>query len=106
MRRFRPNLVLTGLPAFDEDHIGDITITTGDGPVVLRLVKPCARCSIPNVDPLTAQSSNAVGDTLAGYRADSRVNGAVTFGMNAVIVGGIDCLLRPGQSAQVSWNFD
>jgi hypothetical protein len=47
-----------------------------------------------------------VGDTLAGYRADARLNGAITFGMNAVIVSGIDCTLRPGQAATVSWNFD
>jgi uncharacterized protein YcbX len=106
MQRFRPNIVLTGLPAFDEDHLREITITTDDGPVVLRLVKPCARCSIPDVDPLTAETSHAVGDTLAGYRADPRLDGAITFGMNAVIVSGVECLLRPGQSAAVSWNFD
>jgi uncharacterized protein YcbX len=106
MQRFRPNLVLTGLLAYDEDHIREVSITTAEGPVVLRLVKPCSRCSIPDVDPLTAATSHAVGDTLAGYRADLRLNGAVTFGMNAVIVSGIECLLRPGQAATVSWNFD
>jgi uncharacterized protein YcbX len=106
MQRFRPNIVLTGLLAFDEDHIGDITVTTAEGPVVLRLVKPCARCSIPDVDPLTAETAHAVGDTLAGYRADLRLNGAITFGMNAVIVSGVECLLRPGQAATVNWNFD
>jgi uncharacterized protein YcbX len=105
MQRFRPNLVLTGLAAYDEDHLHEITIGTAQGPVVLRLVKPCSRCSIPDVDPLTAETSHAVGDTLAGYRADSRLNGAITFGMNAVIVSGIDGTLRPGQAATVSWNF-
>lgn len=106
MQRLRPNIVLSGLLAFDEDHIGEVTISTAEGPVVLRLVKPCARCSIPDVDPLTAEIAHAVGDTLAGYRADARLGGAITFGMNAVIVSGTDSLLRPGQTAAVGWNFD
>ncbi len=106
MQRFRPNIVLGGLQAHDEDHLHEITITTDQGPVVLRLVKPCPRCSIPDVDPLTAETAHAVGDTLAGYRADARLDGALTFGMNAVVVSGIDCTLRPGQPATLSWNFD
>jgi uncharacterized protein YcbX len=105
MQRFRPNIVLGGLQAHDEDHLHEITIATAEGPVVLRLVKPCARCSIPDVDPLTAETAHAVGDTLAGYRADARLGGAITFGMNAVIVSGIECTLRVGQAAAVSWNF-
>jgi uncharacterized protein YcbX len=105
MQRFRPNIVLSGLQAHDEDHLHEITITTADGPVVLRLVKPCARCSIPDVDPLTAETAHDVGDTLAGYRADARLGGAITFGMNAVIVSGIECTLRRAQAATVSWNF-
>jgi len=105
MQRFRPNIVLDGLQAFDEDHVDEIVIDTGDGPVVLRLVKPCERCSIPNVDPLTAGTSNEPGDTLASFRADARVQGGVTFGMNAVIVEGVDRTLRVGQRAQARWRF-
>ena len=41
------------------------------------------------------------GDTLASYRADARVDGGITFGMNAVIVEGIDCTLRVGQPVSV-----
>ena len=106
MQRFRPNLVLSGLQAFDEDHLHEIDIATPEGPIKLRLVKPCARCSIPNVDPLTAATANEPGDTLASFRADARVNGGITFGMNAIIVSGIECALRTGQSATLSWNFD
>jgi uncharacterized protein YcbX len=105
MRRFRPNLVLSGLQPFDEDHLHEITLTTTEGPVVLRLVKPCARCSIPNVDPLTAATSQEPGDTLAGFRSDARVEGAITFGMNAVIISGVECTLRTGLAAVASWNF-
>ena len=106
MQRFRPNLVLSGLQAYDEDHLREIDVATAEGPVKLRLVKPCARCTIPNVDPLSAATSNEPGDTLAGFRADARVNGGITFGMNAVIVSGLEHALRIGQSAVASWNFD
>jgi uncharacterized protein len=106
MDRFRPNIVLDGLQAFDEDNIGEITIATAEGSATLRLVKPCARCSMPNVDPKTAETSNEPGDTLAGFRADDRVKGAVTFAMNAVITGGIEHTLKPGQAVAVAWNFD
>jgi hypothetical protein len=105
MDRFRPNLVLDGLAPFDEDHLGEITIAADGGPVVLRLVKPCVRCSIPNVDPATGTAGTEPGDTLAGFRADARMNGGITFGMNAVVVDGIDRTLRAGQPFVASWAF-
>jgi hypothetical protein len=100
MSRFRANLVLDGLPAWEEDHIDTLTISTEQGPVQLRMVKPCVRCEIPNVDPATAATGHEPGDTLAGFRADARVNGGITFGMNAVILSGFDATLRPGQAVQ------
>jgi hypothetical protein len=106
MQRFRPNLVLDGLAAFDEDHLHEIVVTTAEGPVTLRLVKPCVRCTIPNVDPATAATANEPGDTLAGFRADPRMKGGITFGMNAVVVGGFEHVLRVGQPATASWRFD
>ena len=105
MDRFRPNLVLDGLDAHGEDHLDEITFATDDGPIVLRLVKPCSRCSIPDVDPATATASHAVGDVLAGYRADARLGGAVTFGMNAVIVEGIERALRVGLAGTATLKF-
>ncbi|MFO1326933.1 MAG: MOSC N-terminal beta barrel domain-containing protein [Rubrivivax sp.] len=105
MERFRPNLVLDGLEAHDEDRIGEIEFGGSDGPVRLRLVKPCTRCSIPDVDPASAETGLAVGDTLRGYRADTRVGGAATFGMNAVIVEGIDRVLSPGMAGRARWSF-
>ena len=106
MNRFRPNLVIDGPDAWDEDQLHEISFDTDEGPVVLRLVKPCARCTIPNVDPATGASGHEPGDTLAGFRADARVKGAITFGMNAVIVQGIECQLRPGLRGRASWKFD
>jgi uncharacterized protein YcbX len=106
MQRFRPNLVLSGLLAFDEDHVQEIVVSTGEGPVTLRLVKPCTRCTIPNVEPATGVASHEPGDTLATYRADPRFKGAVTFGVNAVVVSGFEHTLRVGQPATASWRFD
>ncbi|MGY0197300.1 MOSC domain-containing protein [Leptothrix sp. BB-4] len=105
MARFRPNLVLDGLDAHAEDHLHELHITTDDGPVVLRLVKPCPRCPMPDVDPATGVRGSEPGLTLAGYRADARLDGAITFGMNAVIVEGIGRTLRVGQPVRGTVRF-
>jgi uncharacterized protein len=106
MARFRPNLVLSGLEAHGEDHLDEIRFDTLEGPVRLKIVKPCARCPIPNVNPLTGEPGTEPGDTLSTYRADARLDGAVTFGMNAVILEGIECGLRVGQVGNASYKFD
>jgi len=105
IERFRPNLVLDGLAAFEEDHIDELTLDTDEGPVRLRLVKPCVRCTIPDVDPATAERGTVVGDTLATFRADARMGGGLTFGMNAVVLEGIDRVLRVGQAGRASIRF-
>ena len=106
MARFRPNLVLDGLDAHGEDALDEIAFATDDGPVRIRLVKPCSRCPIPDVDPVTAETGHAIGDTLAGYRADARQGGKITFGMNAVIVEGIERALKVGMTGTASCRFD
>lgn len=105
MARFRPNLVLEGLDAHGEDALDEITFATADGPVRIKLVKPCARCPIPDVDPVSAEPGHAVGDTLAGYRADARLDGRITFGMNAVIIEGVERVLRVGMGGVANFNF-
>ena len=106
MARFRPSLVLGGLDAHGEDHLDEIRFDTAEGPVRLKLVKPCARCPIPDVDPATGVAGHAVGDVLAQYRADRRLDGALTFGMNAIVVEGMDRSLRAGLSGRASIAFD
>jgi uncharacterized protein len=111
MSRFRPNLVIASseLDAHGEDHLDEIVFDTPDGPVRLKLVKPCPRCPIPDIDPATGLPDDGtlpkVSDVLAGYRADARVGGAVTFGMNAVIVEGIDRVLRVGAMGRAMLAF-
>ncbi|OGB51181.1 MAG: Fe-S protein [Burkholderiales bacterium RIFCSPLOWO2_12_67_14] len=105
-RRFRPNIVLGGLEAHDEDRVGPMHITTAEGVAVIETVKPCARCPIPNIDPATAIASPAVGDALQTYRQDPRMNGALTFGMNAIALEGAGQWLRVGQAVRADWRFD
>ena len=103
VQRFRPNIVLKGVEAHDEDQIAALHISTDEGNVELALVKPCPRCPIPNVNPLTAVASPEVGDTLQGYRQDARLDGAVTFGMNAITVSGFEQVLRVGQAVGANY---
>ncbi len=114
MERFRPNIVLGNsqvgaadpLVAHDEDRLDELQISTGQGLVKLKPVKPCPRCPIPNIDPATAISSPEVGDMLQTYRQDARVNGALTFGMNAIMLQGNDHLLKVGQPITANYRFE
>ena len=106
MARFRPNVVLGGVAAHDEDRLGVLRIATAEGIAELKPVKPCARCPIPNIDPATAEASPAVGDTLQAYRQDPRLKGAVTFGMNAIVPQGDGQTLRVGQVVVADFRFD
>ncbi len=115
MDRFRPNIVLGNpslanggaeLAPHDEDRIDLLQISTGQGAVKLKPVKPCSRCTIPNIDPATAHSSPEVGDMLQSYRQDPRLDGAVTFGMNAIVLDGVEQLLAVGQQVGASYRFE
>jgi len=105
LARFRPNLVLGGLDAHGEDHLDEVVFAAAEGPVRLKLVKPCVRCSIPDVDPATGVAGHAVGDVLSQYRADPRMGGSITFAMNAIVVEGIDCTLTTGMRGAASYAF-
>lgn len=99
MNRFRPNIVLDGIGAYDEDRIDELY----DDTLCLKLVKPCTRCRIPTTDQITAELD---GDeplrTLKTYRFDSRLRGVI-FGQNTIILQGADRVLRQGQILQIRW---
>lgn len=95
MNRFRPNIVLQGLEAYEEDYISSLRI----GGMTFALVKQCARCPMPNVDPSTAQAGTEPLATLSGYR---RYDDGIMFGVNAVMVGaGDDAMLSIGDRVEV-----
>ena len=96
IERFRPNIVLSGLAAHEEDRLETIRIEAAEE-VRLQPVKPCGRCPIPNVDPATAEVTPQVLQTLLGYRRNEKLQGAASFGMNAIALNGFDQILRVGQ---------
>lgn len=95
MDRFRPNLVLDGLEAFAEDRLRALRI----GSVLLRLVKPCTRCSVPGVDQLTGARSRDPFPALKAFRYDTTLRG-VTFGVNAVAEGPAGARLEVGAALE------
>jgi uncharacterized protein len=97
IERFRPNVVVSGIAAFEEDYIDRLAT----GGITLRVVKPCVRCSVPNVDPATGAPSHEPGDTLALYRDDARAGG-LTFGVNAIVESGAGSELARGAVLDIS----
>jgi hypothetical protein len=75
--RFRPNIVVAGNAPYAEDEWRHLRI----GSIEFDVVKPCSRCVIPSLDPLTAQRQPIVSKTLARTR---RRGDAVYFGQNLI----------------------
>lgn len=101
MNRFRPNLVVDGFEAFEEDYVESFS---ADG-LALRPVKPCARCPIPAIDQATGIPGPDPLDILQTYRANPRMEGAVCMGMNAIVSEGEGATLHVGQDLEVSLAF-
>ena len=97
MRRFRANVVLDGFGAHAEDEMTRIAV--GDA-ALLQPVKPCTRCPMPDVNPDTAQTGRSVRQALRDYRTDPHMNGALTFGQNAIVLAGEGSVLREGMRIQ------
>jgi uncharacterized protein YcbX len=94
MNRFRPNLVVAGLPAWAEDSLGALHC----GGIVLRVVKPCTRCRITTIDQANGEPDGEEPlRTLRSFRHDPRLGG-FTFGQNVVIVRGVGDTLSVGDS--------
>jgi uncharacterized protein YcbX len=77
MDRFRPNLVVGGGAAFDEERFARATV----GTLGMRLAKRCSRCDVTMVNQETAEVGKEPLRTLATYRKEDN---SVYFAMNAV----------------------
>lgn len=99
MERFRPNIVLHGLPPFAEDRIASLQV----GPITLSLVKPCTRCVITSTDQRTGELSTNPLPVLRKFRFDRTLLG-VTFGENAVPTAGIGATIERGAECVVTYD--
>ena len=93
MNRFRPNIVIDGVEAFEEDFLATIQA----GQACLQPVKPCTRCPMPSIDQATGEYGPDPMDILLAYRANPHVDGGVTFGVNTILLEGDGAVLHIGQ---------
>jgi len=77
MKRFRPNLVVNGCNAFDEDNWKRLRV----GDLIFRVVKPCSRCVIPSIDTDTGERGSEPTKTLVSYR---KKDNKIFFGQNII----------------------
>ena len=101
MNRFRPNLVVDGLGAFEEDYVEEFTF----GALSLKPVKPCPRCPIPSIDQATGIAGDDPLDILQTYRRKPQLDDAVCVGMNCIVTAGAGERLRVGQSIDARLAF-
>lgn len=92
MDRFRPNIVISGGTAFQEDDWEIVQM----GDARFKITKPCARCVLTTVDQSSGEKGKEPLTTLASYR---KVDGNVLFGQNMLLLEGKE--LRVGDSLQL-----
>ncbi|GGZ03725.1 MOSC domain-containing protein [Pseudoduganella plicata] len=101
MNRFRPNLVIDGIEAFEEDYVETFRL----GEALLKPVKPCPRCPMPSIDQEKGEYGPDPLDILQGYRSKPEVDGAVCFGMNNILLEGDGQRVQVGQTVDVTLAF-
>ena len=91
---FRPNLLIDGCAPHAEDQWKRIRI----GEVEFDVVKPCTRCVLTTVDPMTGtrRGDGEPLQTLKDYRRSAK---GITFGQNLIPRG--SGLLRIGDPVSV-----
>ena len=75
--RFRPNIVVAGGTAFQEDDWRKLQV----GGITLHLPKQCSRCEIITIDQKTAIKDIEPMETLSSYRYKTK---GIIFGKNTV----------------------
>ena len=82
MDRFRPNLIVSGLEAYEEDHLTQVQI----GNTTLKIIQHCERCVLTTIDPISKEKHRG-GEpltTLSKYRKGPR--GGIILGVHAVVI--------------------
>lgn len=94
MNRFRPNIVVSGLPAFSEHSSGVLQAEN----FAFRLCYPCQRCVVTTIDQLTAVKNPGWEPykTLCDINPMPDNRKAPAFGQNAVLETGAGSIIRLG----------
>eukprot|EP00055_Hartaetosiga_balthica_P008197 m.29618 g.29618 ORF g.29618 m.29618 type:complete len:469 (+) comp6171_c0_seq1:107-1513(+) len=77
--RFRANIVVGNTPPFEEDCWKSVVINA----IEFDVVKPCDRCTMPGVDPVTGDTDRRE-ELNAIMRSLRRAGGSVFMGQNAI----------------------
>lgn len=97
MERFRPNIVIEGASAWDEDTWQTLSV----GGVELECVMPDIRCAVVNVDPSTGSGSAEPLATMASFRRREKPFPGVYFGMYFRYAPGAVAAIERGAEVRV-----
>lgn len=92
MDRFRPNIVINGSAAFEEDGYRHIRC----GNINLYAVKPCARCAMTTNNQQTGIAGQEPLKTLSSFRKE---NNKIYFGQNLLV--GSEGMLHVGDGLNI-----
>jgi uncharacterized protein len=96
MTRFRPNVVVTGTPAWAEDDWLGGRLQLGG--TLFRAAKACSRCVVTTVDQETGETGHQPLRALGEHR---RYDDGLLFGINLIpdITAGATGVIRVGESS-------
>ncbi|MFC4070648.1 MOSC domain-containing protein [Actinoplanes subglobosus] len=99
MHRFRPNLVLTGAPAWAEDDWIGHRLRIGD--LTFRVAEACARCRVTTIDQETGETGRQPLHVLGRHR---RIGDGLLFAVNLIpdLTAGQTGLVRVGDQVTVA----
>ncbi|RCU51824.1 MOSC domain-containing protein [Corallincola holothuriorum] len=99
MSRFRPNIIVTGWSAFQENHVSEVS--HDDYSLALR--KPCERCPMITVDQQSGKRQEPTGQPLRALTEMATlgdVKAGAFFGQNAILVDGVSKTIKVGDQWQ------
>ena len=78
IKRFRPNIVISGVKPFAEDDLGEFKIKD----LTFKAVKQCSRCIMPSINQKTGEKDKP--EILAELNKFRKINNKIMFGQNVI----------------------